>query len=396
MTELRHDTSTEPMPRPSGTTGAPAAAGVATDSAAPAAAQSEAPDISCSAGLANWLLGNNCSIVFTSYQTGQVFFVGIMPNGSLSFHQRNFQRAMGLWTDPTSQSLYLSSLFQLWRFENMLRPGEVANANHDKCYIPRQSFVTGDVDAHDVGVDTDGRIVFVNTSYSCLAVPDPVYSFRPLWKPPFITKLVAEDRCHLNGLAMEAGQPRYVTAVCRSDVLNGWRDRRAEGGMIMDVADDTVLTENLSMPHSPRLYDNRLYVLDSGRGHLCRVDRTTGNTEPIAFCPGFLRGLAFQNGHAIVGLSLPRDRSFAGLELDGTLQEKDADPWCGIQIVDLKSGSIVEWIRLSGGIRELFDVAVLQNTRCPMALGFVGDDIRKTISFGEDFAEFRRPVPAGG
>ncbi|WP_306144814.1 TIGR03032 family protein [Roseibium sp. MMSF_3412] len=362
---------------------------------APPGAKQEAPEISCSAGLANWLLANACSIVFTSYQTGQVFFVGVMPNGSLSFHQRNFQRAMGLWTDPAAQSLYMSSLFQLWRFENMLRPGEVANANHDKCYIPRQSFVTGDVDAHDIGVDTDGRIIFVNTAYSCLAVPDPVYSFRPLWKPPFITKLVAEDRCHLNGLAMKAGQPRYVTAVCRSDVLNGWRDRRAEGGMIMDVADDTVLTENLSMPHSPRLYQDQLYVLDSGRGNLCRIDRTTGTAEAVAFCPGFLRGLAFQNDHAIVGLSLPRDRSFSGLDLDGTLQEKDADPWCGIQIVDLKSGSIVAWIRLTGGIRELFDVAVLQKTRCPMALGFVGDDIRKTIRFSDDFATFRRPAPDG-
>ncbi|WP_421979856.1 TIGR03032 family protein [Roseibium sp.] len=394
MTEVQKGTLIEARPQPAGTNEAASSADAGAESPAPTETQQEKLDISCSSGLSNWLLRNNCSIVFTSYQTGQVFFVGVMPNGSLSFHQRNFQRAMGLWTDPAAQSLYLSSLFQLWRFENMLHPGEVANADHDKCYIPRQSFVTGDVDAHDVGVDEDGRIVFVNTSYSCLAVPDPVYSFRPLWKPPFISKLVAEDRCHLNGLAMEAGQPRYVTAVCRSDVLNGWRDRRAEGGMIMDVSDDTVLTENLSMPHSPRLYDNRLYVLDSGRGNLCRVDQSSGTFEPVAFCPGFLRGLAFRNGHAIVGLSLPRDRSFSGLELDTALKEKDADPWCGIQIVDLKSGGVVEWIRLSGGIRELFDVAVLQNTRCPMALGFVGDDIRRTIRFGEEFAEFKRPVPA--
>nr|WP_319384198.1 TIGR03032 family protein [uncultured Roseibium sp.] len=391
MTEFRDNTTLEAGSQPADEPETAPSASDGSDGAKSADLQQEKPEISCSSGLSNWLLRNNCSIVFTSYQTGQVFFVGVMPNGSLSFHQRNFQRAMGLWTDPAAQSLYLSSLYQLWRFENMLQPGEIANANHDRCYIPRQSFVTGDVDAHDVGVDADGRIVFVNTSYSCLAIPDPIYSFRPLWKPPFISKLVAEDRCHLNGLAMEAGQPRYVTAVCRSDVLNGWRDRRAEGGMIMDVSNDTVLTENLSMPHSPRLYENQLYVLDSGRGNLCRVDRSAGTFEPVAFCPGFLRGLAFQNGHAIVGLSLPRDRSFSGLELDGALTEKDADPWCGIQIVDLKSGGIVEWIRLSGGTRELFDVAVLQNTRCPMALGFVGDDIRRTIRFGEEFAELKRP-----
>ena len=356
--------------------------------AAPDAAQAKHEGkISCSGGMAEWLVRNNCSLAFTSYQTGQLFLVGVTKKGALSFHQRNFQRAMGLCVDPESQTLHLAALYQIWRFTNILKPNEVANETHDRCFAPRQSFTTGAVDAHDVGIDSDGRIVFVNTSHSCLAIPDPVHSFQPLWKPPFISKLAPEDRCHLNGLAMEKGQPRYVTAVCRSDVIQGWRARREQGGMILDVRENSVLTENLSMPHSPRLYKGALYVLDSGRGYLCKIDRQTGESEPIAFCPGFLRGLAFHNNHAIVGLSLPRDKSFAGLELDTALEDKDSDPWCGLQIVDLKTGNIVQWIRLSGAFRELFDVAALPNVRCPMAIGLMSNDVARTISFNETFAE---------
>ena len=352
--------------------------------------ESEQPDpaaqISCSGGLAAWLVRQQCSIAFTSYQIGQVFLVGVTRDGALSFHQRSFQRAMGICVDAEAQTLHLAMLYQIWRFTNILKQNEVANEAHDRCFTPRQSFTTGAVDAHDIGIDAKGRIVFVNTSYSCLAIPDPVHSFQPLWKPDFISKLVPEDRCHLNGLAMEQGQPRYVTAVCRSDVIQGWRARREQGGMVMDVKPDTVLTENLSMPHSPRIHNGALYVLDSGRGFLCRVDRETGTSEPIAFCPGFLRGLAFHNNHAIVGLSLPRDKSFAGLELDDALQKKDSDPWCGLQIVDLKGGNIVEWIRLSGAVRELFDVAILPSVRCPMALGLMSPDVARTISLNETFA----------
>lgn len=212
-----------------------------------------AEQISCSGGLAEWLVRQQCSIAFTSYQTGQVFLVGVTRDGALSFHQRSFKRAMGICVDAEAQTLHVAALYQIWRFTNILKQNEVANETHDRCFTPRQSFTTGAVDAHDIGIDAKGRIVFVNTSYSCLAIPDRVHSFQPLWKPDFISRLVPEDRCHLNGLAMEQGQPRYVTAVCRSDVIQGWRARREQGGMVMDVQTDTVLTENLSMPHSPRI-----------------------------------------------------------------------------------------------------------------------------------------------
>ncbi len=166
-------------------------------------------------------------------------------------------------------TLYLSTLFQLWRFENSLGLGETYQG-YDRLYVPRVGWTTGDLDIHDIGVDGQGRPVFVNTLFGCLATVSERHSFVPLWKPPFISKLAAEDRCHLNGLAMEAGVPRYVTVVGRSDVADGWREHRAGGGSVIDVEKNEVVLEGLSMPHSPRLYRGKLWLLDSGRGQFGR------------------------------------------------------------------------------------------------------------------------------
>ena len=345
----------------------------------PQAPPQQAPvDISCTRGFADWLLRNNVSLAFTSYQTGRLYLVGVNAKGQVSFHERYLARAMGLWADP--QRIVVSTIFQVWRFENVVQPG-AARDQPDRHYIPRVAHTTGDLDIHDIGVMADGRIVFVNTLFSCLALLSPAHSFRLFWKPPFISKLAAEDRCHLNGLAMKDGAPAYVTATSRSDVVNGWRNRRAEGGCVIDVASNEIVTEKLSMPHSPRWHDGRLWVLNSGTGHIGTVDLASGAFEPRAFCPGFLRGLAFHNGHAIVGLSLPRDGSFSGLALDDELKKRDADPWCGVQVVNLASGDIVEWIKLEGGVSELFDVAAIPGVRWPVATGFLNDEIHKSYTF---------------
>jgi uncharacterized protein (TIGR03032 family) len=340
-------------------------------------AQAPPATITCSRGLADWLVRHNASLAFTSYQTGRLYLVGVDDSRRVSFHERYLARAMGLWAD--SQRLVVSTLFQVWRFENVL--GENSGQGPDRHYMPRVAHTTGDLDIHDIGVMGDGRIVFVNSLYSCLATLSPTHAFRVFWKPPFISKLAAEDRCHLNGLAMKDGAPAYVTATSRSDVVDGWRNRRAEGGCIIDVASNTIVTEKLSMPHSPRWFGDRLWVLNSGTGHLGTVDLATGTFEPNVFCPGFLRGLAFHDGHAIVGVSLPRDGSFAGLQLDAELKQRDAEPWCGVQIINLVSGDIVEWIKLEGGVSELFDVQVLAGVRWPVATGFLSDDINKQITF---------------
>jgi uncharacterized protein (TIGR03032 family) len=353
-------------------TGAPASG------AAPAAPGLPPVAISCTRGLADWLRRNEVSLAFTSYQTGRLYLVGVNGKGQVSFHERFLARAMGLWADP--QRLVVSTLFQVWRFENIVPP-DPHQPGPDRHYVPRVAHTTGDLDIHDIGVMADGRIVFVNSLFSCLATLSPTHAFRVFWKPPFISKLAAEDRCHLNGMAMRDGVPAYVTATSRSDVVNGWRNRRAEGGTVIDVASNAIVTEKLSMPHSPRWYNGRLWLLNSGTGHIGTLDPASGAFEARTFCPGFLRGLAFHNGHAIVGLSLPREGSFSGLELDNELKRRDAEPWCGVQIVNLASGDIVEWIRLEGGVSELFDVAVLPGVRWPLATGFLNEEIHKQFTF---------------
>jgi uncharacterized protein (TIGR03032 family) len=358
---------------------APAAATAPPQSGTAAIPQQPPVNISCSRGLAGWLLRHNVSVAFSSYQSGRLYLVGVDRHERVSFHERYFARAMGLWSDP--QRILLATLFQLWRLENVLAPDQRTSEGADRHYVPRVAHTTGDLDIHDVGVMADGRIVFVNTLYSCLALLSPTHSFRVYWQPPFISKLAPEDRCHLNGLAMRAGAPAFVTAACKSDIVNGWRDRRAEGGCVIDVTNDRIVTGNLSMPHSPRLHQDKLWVLNSGTGYLGTVDLAHGEFVPRTFCPGFLRGLAFHDGYALVGLSLPRDGSFSGLALDGELKKRDAEPWCGVQIVELSTGNIVEWIRLEGGVSELFDVQVIQGVRHATCTGILSDEIQQLVTF---------------
>lgn len=226
-------------------------------------------------------------------------------------------------------------------------------------------------------------MIFVNTLFSCLATVSDRYSFIPLWQPPFISRLAAEGRCHLNGLAMEQGQPRYVTAVSRTDVADGWREHRQSGGCMIDIASKEIVLSGLSMPHSPRLHQNQLWLLNSGTGYFGKADLERGDFEPMTFCPGYLRGLAFVGNYAVVGLSKMRgNKTFSGLAFDDTLREKDVEARCGLQIIDLRSGDIVHWLRIEGIVEELYDIAVLPGVRQPMALGFKSDEIRRTITIG--------------
>src|SRR5690606_29974768 len=124
--------------------------------------------------------------------------------------------------------------------------------------------------------------------FGCLATTSETHSFVPLWKPPFASRLAAEDRCHLNGLALKDGRPKYVTAVSQSDVADGWRDQRTRGGCVVDVESNEIIATGLSMPHSPRWYRDRLWLLNSGTGFLGTLDTGSGRFEEVAFCPGYL------------------------------------------------------------------------------------------------------------
>jgi len=360
-------------------------------------------EITCSRQFLPWLQEQQLSLAFTTYQTNRLFLLGVKPDGRLSVFERLFDRAMGLYA--TSERLYMSSRYQLWQFENALEPGEVRNG-YDRLYVPRIGYTTGDLDIHDIAVvppltkEALGReqVIFVNTLFGCLATLSERYSFTPLWQPPFISKLAAEDRCHLNGLAIVEGKPRYVTAISQSDVAAGWRERRQNGGCVVDVQSNEVILTGLSMPHSPRYYPDpsrltgemtqeqrlpgRLWLLNSGTGEFGYVDTERGAFEPVAFCPGYLRGMAFWDKFAIVGLSKPRgNKTFSGLALDERLAAHDATPRCGLMVIDLHSGDIAHWLELEGVVEELYDVAVLPGVRRPMSLGFRTQEICRLLTF---------------
>ncbi|MBI2993731.1 MAG: TIGR03032 family protein [Gammaproteobacteria bacterium] len=330
-----------------------------------------------------WLAEQKASLAFTTYQSGKVFFIGLQPDGRLSVFERTLNRCMGMCAGPDAQTLYISTLYQLWRFERANPTGQT-HEGYDALYIPQVGYVTGDLDIHDIATGADGRVVFVNTLFSCLATTSDTHSFQPVWHPPFITKLAAEDRCHLNGMAMENGRPRYVTSVSRSDVADGWREKRRDGGIVIDVKTGETVVEGLSMPHSPRLYQKKLWLLNSGTGEFGYADLKTGRFEPVAFCPGYMRGLAFSGDFAIVGLSESRhNKTFDDLPLKDRLAEKQVDGRCGLQVIDLRSGDAVHSLRVSGIVQELYDVVVLASVVRPMALGFMSDEIRRMITVAE-------------
>ena len=346
---------------------------------------------SCSRGMGSWLASHSISLAITSYQTGRVYLVGSDPNGRVSFFERIFERAMGIVGN--SQRIFLGGLYQLWRFENVLRKNQVIHGVFDKCYVPRNAQTIGDLDIHELGIRKNGKVVFVNTKYSCLAELDMVHSFKAIWKPKFISKLAPEDRCHLNGLAMKDGEPKYVTAVCRSDAVDGWRDRRKDGGVIIDVDTDEIVCEGLSMPHSPRWHNGKLWVLNAGTGYLGWVDFEKKSFVPFTFCPGFLRGLSMIGNVAAVGLSKARNGRFSGLELDDELKKRDADAWCGVQIVSLTNGDVLQWIRFEGDISEIFDISFLPGVRNPMMVGLRTAEIRELITFESDIPTTEEIAP---
>jgi uncharacterized protein (TIGR03032 family) len=325
--------------------------------------------VQASAGFAAWLDAAGVAVALTTYQIGKVFLVGAESDAALSVTERTFERCLGIAPDG-ADGFVLAGLNAIWRFGNVVPPGRELEG-HDAVYVPQAAWFTGDVFAHDVGVTPSGLPVFVNTLFSCIAAVDDRASFRAVWKPPFVSALTPQDRCHLNGLALDdAGLPRFATAAGETDTPRGWSEARTGKGVVIDIPGGSVVCRGLTMPHSPRLHEGRLYVLNAGTGELGLVDTAASRFHPIAFLPGFARGLALHGKHALVGLSLPRQNAvFSGLPLDDRLRAEQLQPQCALVVVDLESGQAMHWLRLGGVVRELYDVALLPKARRPMIVG---------------------------
>lgn len=334
--------------------------------------------VNASRGFVDWLREQRASLAVTTYQVGKLLFFGVKPDGKLWVFNRNIGRCLGLAV--AGADLWVTGDYQIYRMVDAMESGG-SGAGHDAFYVPQTAYYTGDVDAHDLAVTADGRLIFVNTLFNCLAEVSDRYSFRPLWKPPFISKLAAEDRCHLNGLAMRDGQPAYVTAVAASDTFDGWRDQRSTGGIVIDVASSETIADGLSMPHSPRWHGGRLWLHNSGTGEFGTLDIGSGRFTPVCFCPGYLRGLSFLGDYAIAGLSRPRDnRTFTGLALDAELERRKMSARCGLYVIDLKTGDVAHSLTLDGIVTELYDVAAIPGKLQPAGLGPQSPELKRTIS----------------
>jgi uncharacterized protein (TIGR03032 family) len=332
----------------------------------------------------------NVSLLVTTYQANKLLAVRA-AQGGLSTLVRTFERPMGLAVN--GRRMALGTRDQIWFLRNApdIAPRVEPAGMHDACYLPRSSHVTGDIGVHEMAW-AGGDLWIVNTRFSCLCTLDPDFSFVPRWRPPFITALAAEDRCHLNGLAMAPGclpktqsgvepphskwAPRFVTALGATDTPNGWRQDKAKGGCLIDVSSGEIVTRGLCMPHSPRWHDGRLWLLESGTGQLVSIDLASGRRQVVTELPGFARGLAFAGPYAFVGLSKIRPTS----AMDGVpLAERREKLKCGVAVVDLRSGQIVGLLEFQTAVEEIFDVQLLAGVRFPDVMGFQKDAVQHTF-----------------
>src|SRR4051812_48967145 len=299
------------------------------------------------------------SLLVTTYQAGKL--VMVRDEGEpLNTHYRSFPSPMGLALADGGSKLALGTTLQVWEFRDnrdVARRLEPAG-RHDACFLPRRSHVTGNVLIHEMAYGAGGELWFANTRFSCLATLDPEASFTPRWRPSFVSELEPSDRCHLNGLGMLDGRPKYVTALGETNTPAGWRANKAKDGVLMDVDAGEVICRGLSMPHSPRWHAGRLWVCESGSGTLGTVDPDTGRYEAVAAAPGFTRGLDFAGDLAFVGLSQVRESAvFSGIEITERLAPEQRT--CGVCVVDLRRGEVVALLKFTSGVQEVFAVALL-------------------------------------
>lgn len=308
-----------------------------------------------------------CSLLVSTYQAGKLLSIGL-ADGKLSFSFHNFDQAMGVAVSP--QQVAVGAKGQIWFLQNnsQLAPGLEPAGRYDACYLARSAHVTGGIHCHEMawGGERGDELWVVNTLFSCLSTLHQEFSFVPRWRPPFITELAGEDRCHMNGLALDRGRPRFVSMMSQTNTAAGWRPTKSSSGVILDVASGQPVTHGLAMPHSPRWYGERLWILNSGFGTLEVVDPKSGRRDAVAGMPGYTRGLSFSGPFAFIGLSRIRETAvFGGVPIAEHRQELK----CGVGVVDLRTGQPVASLEFETGVEEIFDVQVLENTVCASLCG---------------------------
>lgn len=334
-----------------------------------------------------WMSRAGGSIVLTTYQAGKVAMVG-WDGRQVTLLMRQFDKPMGLALADNRMALATRHDVILLADASLLAHDylESQPGRYDALYLPRASYHTGDINVHDLAFGDDG-LWLVNTRFCCLSRLSDKFNFVPVWKPPFVSRIVPEDRCHLNGLAMVDGKPKYVTCLGETDTVGGWRPGKATGGCLVDVEFNHVMARGFAMPHSPRWHRGRLFMLNSGAGELVAIDPKNGKHEVVCALPAYLRGLGFVDDFALIGMCQIREKHiFGGLPV----QQRHAKLLCGVAIVDLRSGATVGMLEFTAGCQELFEVQFLRGIHRGMILNLEREAARQAFT-APNFGYWLRP-----
>lgn len=318
-----------------------------------------------SSSFPKFLYQEHISIVFSTYQAGKVLFISSVNGKTLNLYAKNFERPMGIANKSGKLAIAHKSKIDLFSSSNILATGFPSKKNYyDKIYVPQLTYNTGMADIHEIEWGNN-ELWAVNTAFSCLCQMDEYYSFIPKWKPDFISQIVPEDRCHLNGLAMKNDKPKYVTAFDTTDIRDGWRNDNVNTGIIIDVETNRIIADQLPMPHSPICDENgNLFFLLSATGEVIKYDFSQKKYSTISQADGFLRGLDLYRNYLIVGMSELRKSSKAFSNISDRIKTGTA----GINIIDGFTGEHIAKITFTEYIKEIFDVRVLQKTNRPAIL----------------------------
>ena len=308
-----------------------------------------------STNLAETLSRAGISILISTYQADKLVVIG-SNDGRLKLSFHNYDRPMGMAIDPQVHRLAVATRDAVLIASNDPAVAQQlrSSGSVETCFLTRAAHFTGDIQAHEIAW-ANGELWVVNTRFSCLCTLDHHHSFVPRWQPRFVDALVAEDRCHLNGLAIENGRPKYATALAETNTEEGWRPVKKDAGCLIDIESNEVVARGFAMPHSPTVRFGSVFLLSSGHGALVRCD-PSGTIDEVGRFPGYARGLAIHRDLAVVGLSKIRETStFGGLPI---LDRADGLK-CGIAIVNLSSGRLVSQFEFKSGVEEIFDVDVI-------------------------------------
>lgn len=318
----------------------------------------------------------NATLLISTYQAGRVIAIGTEDGEKLTQIPFSFKKPMGIAIQDAKMAVAtLDEVHFLSSKGNIHEKKRTNPKNFDRFYVHRATYNTNRLDIHDIEFGK-GSLWGINTAFSCLCKFDINYSFVPKWKPPFISELMPEDRCHLNGLAMEDDLPKYVTALSQTDTKEGWRENIMGSGVLMEVPGGDIILEKLAMPHSPRIIEGELYVLESGTGKLLKVDPKNKKAEVVYNFERFIRGLAYKDGLMFIGASKIRETSktFNGLDV------KENSKHAGVIVFDLKNKRVLGQIDYLTTVDEIFDVQLLDNCRKPAIINKGDDRIKEVIT----------------